>query len=205
MPLNLITLGSFKFMFRAALSIAIFASIFLTVSTSSAEPATNGTLVYGSGLRYKTVVYKPKLLAMLGAKTGKSYLVFSGLGCDECDINRSIYIYSPADPRMESGELGSRYSYPGKYYHYMSQALVETVRMFVGHCIAPDAESVVWFMNSKLEQGNWKQSVYVARLEGETVAEGYSENMSLSKATVERAVKRRVCREVAGTRFSTEL
>ena len=78
------------------------------------------------GQRFETVAFEPKLISTLNSKGREPFLVFSGLGCKEYEINRSVYIHSPSDSSMESGEMGARYSQPGKYYDYMTGRLVET-------------------------------------------------------------------------------
>jgi hypothetical protein len=173
------------------------------VSVALSAPDVNGELKYGEGKHLETVVFEPRLLGTLGAVGKEPFLVFSGLGCSECDINRSIYIHSPSDPPMVSGELGARYSYPGRYHDYMSGKLVETVRMFVGRCTAGNKDVVVWFSNTKVDGGRWSKSTFLAKVEGQSLVEGFNTDRSLSVASVLAAAKHG-CREVPGQKFGTE-
>ena len=171
---------------------------------ANSSPAVNGVLTYGAGPKFETVVYEPRLLGVLPTVGKEPFLVFSGLGCSECDINRSIYIHSPSDSAMESGEIGARYSHPGNYYDPESGELVETVRMFVGRCITAKEASVVWFSNAKHADGRWRKSTFIAKVEGQTLAAGFNESRAITLDVVLRAASNRVCREVPGKKFSLE-
>jgi len=176
----------------------------LLASLALASPAVNGLLTYGAGLRYATVVYEPRLLGMLPADGKEPFLVFSGLGCSECDINRSIYIHSPSDPGMESGEIGVRYTHPGKYSDPETGQLVKVERMFIGRCTIGNGVSVVWLSYAKHADGRWRKSTFIARVEGKELSAGFTENRSITLETVLRAVSSRTCREIPGMKFSLE-
>jgi len=169
-----------------------------------AAPQKNGELMYDVGKRFETVVFEPRLLATLPAVGKSLFLVFSGLGCSECDMNRSIYIHSPSDAPMESGETGDHYSHPGKYYDYMSGELVENVRMFVGRCTPAKDSVVVWFSNARIDSGRWSKSTFVARVEGQTLVANFTKDRLISIPAALNAIPRGSCREVPGEKFSTE-
>jgi hypothetical protein len=192
------TLKSYKFLIAIS-----FATLAFSPTAKSAPPV-HGVLTYEAGKRFETVVYEPQLLGILPAAGKEPFLVFSGLGCDECDINRSIYIHSPSDPAMESGEIGARYSNPGEYYDYESQELVETVRMFLGRCITEKEVSVIWFSNTKLEGGQWRESTFVAKVEGQALVDEFSNDNAISLAAILQAASKQACQEVPGMKFSIE-
>lgn len=170
--------------------------------SASAAVTNNGVLVYGAGIQYKTVVFEPKLLGLLKAKGREPFLVFSGVGCNECDMNRSIYIHTPSDPPMESGQHGNIYSHPGKYYEDDEKTLYKTIRMFVGACLPKEKEGVVWFQNAKLKTGKWKRSTFIARIEGQQLLDKYVPNQSITLREVLVSVKKEICTEVPGEYLS---
>ena len=188
---------------RLASAVLVAASASLAPDSSAAD-SDFGSVKYGAGKVYKTGVYKPQLLATLPSKGTEPVLVLSGLGCTECDINLSVYIHSPAQGSMAPGERAPRYTYPGRYHDYMSQALVETVRMFVGQCTPDEKHGVVWFQNSKKETGKWERSTYLVQVEGVAPIEHRQAPREVSLQAALSAVARGNCREIQGRRFTTE-
>ena len=131
-------------------------------------------------------------------------MVIAGLGCDECDINLSVYIHSPAQGAMPEGERAPRYSYPGQYRDYLSNELIESVRMFVGRCTSGQTFGVVWFQNTKLASGKWRRSAYVAKIDGAALVDSRESPPTVSLSAVQAAVAQGACREIPGKRFTTE-
>jgi hypothetical protein len=189
-------------MLRSTVTLLIAA--FLFAGETRAESGDLRSLKYSNGRTFRTAVHEPTLIVELNVPDGEPYLVYSGLGCLDCDINRNLYIQSPADGPHESGETGRRYSYPGKYRNYESQSLVETVRTFIGRCTPNGHEGVIWFFNTKLETGAWQRSIYLAQVEYTKLVE-YKEprpEVTLSAAT--QAVSKGICKELPGKKFTTE-
>ncbi len=161
-------------------------------------------LKYSQARAFKTAVHEPSLIAELRVSDGEPYLVYSGLGCKECDINRNLYIQSPADGPHQSGETGRRYSYPGRYRDPESQSLVETVRTFIGRCTPSKYEGVVWFSNTKLESGKWERSTYLAQVEVAKLVEYRQPKTVVTLLAAKQAVSKGVCKELPGKNFTTE-
>ncbi len=181
----------------------IAAAVVAGFSSNAAEPA-YGRVTYGAGKAFKTGVYQPRLLAELPNAGGEPFLVIAGLGCSECDINLSIYIHSPSQGPMQEGERAPRFSYPGQYRDYMSNALVESVRMFAGRCTPDGSAGVVWFQTSKVAAGKWRNSTYVAKVEGAGLVETGTPPHTVSLSVAQAAIARGVCSEIPGKRFNTE-
>jgi hypothetical protein len=181
---------------------------FLAIATLSTmvQAATDrsGVIKYSQGRTFNTGVYQPALIAEFAVPNAEPFLVFSGLGCKNCDINRNIYIQSPAEGSIVNGETGRRYSYPGKYKDLESQALVETVRTFVGQCTPSKNKGVVWFSNTKMKTGNWQRSTYLAQVEGAKLIEYKQPAPKVNLVFAQRAVAQRICRELPGRSFTTE-
>lgn len=173
-------------------------------ATSYAAASGFGSLTYGDGQTFVTGIYKPSLIATLSSGETKPVLVFSGFGCNECDINLSIYIHPVAKGAMAAGERAPRYSHPGRYHDYLTQALVETVRMFVGQCTPDGKPGVIWFYNTKLESGKWERSSFNVQVESSQLIELSQPPPQSSLQTAQSAAATGRCREVPGKRFTTE-
>jgi len=119
------------------------------------------TLDYGEGNHFQTRLYDALLLGQLPAAGKEPYLVFSGRSCIECDENTSVYVHSPSDGPMKGKGLDARSTYPGNYYAYDTGELVARVRMFIGRCTDPSREAAVWFVHEKLDNGSWRDRVFV--------------------------------------------
>jgi hypothetical protein len=176
-----------------------------TISTM-AQAATDrsGVIKYSQGRTFNTGVYQPTLITEFTVPNAEPFLVFSGLGCKNCDINLNIYIQSPAEGSIVNGEIGRRYSYPGKYKDLESKALVETVRTFFGRCTPSKNKGVVWFSNTKMANGTWQRSTYLAQVEGAKLIEYKQPSPKVSLISAQRAVAQRICRELPGRSFTTE-
>jgi hypothetical protein len=189
-------------MLRALATIAI-AAVVLGGETQAA-PGDLRSLKYSHGRTFKTAVHEPILILELKVPDRDPYLVYSGLGCLNCDINRNLYIQSPANGPHESGETGRRYSYPGRYRDPESQSLVETVRTFIGRCTPSRYEGIVWFSNTKLETGAWQQSTYLAQVENTKLIEYKQPRPEVTLRAATRAVSKGICKELPGKKFTTE-
>jgi hypothetical protein len=183
----------------------LFLALFFASSTlAQSAPAVTGSINYGGGRVYATGVYRPRLIAELPVPGSQPFLVFSGFGCDECDININIFIRSASDGPIERPEMDSRHVYPGTYRTYDTNELVQRVRTFVGRCTTSSDYGVVWFLETKLEDGTWHNGTYLAQVEGEKLALRPDPEPSLSLAAAQAAVAKRACREIPGKNLTTE-
>lgn len=181
------------------------------VSTASGWPANalaaaddDRLLGFSQGRVFQTAVHEPQLVAELQVPGGEPFLLFSGLGCADCDINRSLYIERPANGPQRSGETGRRYAYPGEYRDPQTQSLVQAVRTFVGHCTPTLHEGVLWVTRSRAESGVWQQSRYLAQVEGAKLVEYPRPEPAVTLQAALKAVARGDCAELPGRKFTTE-
>lgn len=71
-----------------------------------------GIIHYSGGQRFQTALMRVEHLGELPAGSKAPFLVLAGYGCNDCDINRALYIHSPSDGPIQ-GESHPRYPYPG--------------------------------------------------------------------------------------------
>jgi hypothetical protein len=193
-----------KIISRIGTVVCTFLATTTISTTTQAVTDRSGVIKYSQGRTFNTGVYQPALIAEFTVPKAEPFLVFSGLGCNNCDINRNIYIQSPAEGSIVNGETGRRYSYPGKYKDLESKALVETVRTFVGRCTPSKNKGMVWFSNTKMENGTWQRSTYLAQVEGAKLIEYKQPSPKVSLVSAQRRVAQRICRELSGRSFTTE-
>src|SRR5690348_1105894 len=60
-----------------------------------------GILDLPNGSKFQTTLYGLAVMGRLHATNKLPYYVLSGVGCQECDANVSIYIHSPSDGPMK--------------------------------------------------------------------------------------------------------
>ena len=173
-------------------------------ASSCAAASDFGSVKYGNGQVFLTGIYEPSLIATLPLGDTKPVLVLSGFGCIDCDMNLSIYIHPVARGAMAAEEDAPRYSHPGRYHHYLTQALVETVRMFVGQCTPDGKPGVIWFHNTKLDSGKWQRSSLNVQIESAQLVVLDQPPALSSLPAARSAVATGKCKEVPGKRFTTE-
>jgi hypothetical protein len=182
--------------------------VFVILSTLAASamsaPGITGSIQYGGGKVFVTDVHRPKLIAELSVPGGQPFLVFSGFDCDDCGININIFIRDAAGGPIERPETDTRHVYPGTYRTYDSDELVRKVRAFVGRCTPSDSPGVVWFVDTKFEDGTWRKGTYLAQVEEGKLALRPEPGPGITLSAAIAAVSKRVCREIAGKKLTTE-
>ncbi len=72
-----------------------------------------GVLDLPDGSKFQTNLYDMKVIGPLRTVHKLPYYVMSGVGCQECDANMSIYIHSPSDGPMEDEGSQPRFDLSG--------------------------------------------------------------------------------------------
>jgi hypothetical protein len=175
----------------------LVATILIAITSAAyADEGPYTTLNYGADQHFQTSLYDAVLLGQLPA-TGKApYLIFAGRSCVECDENTSVYIHSPSDGSMKERGLDNRSAYPGNYYSYETGKLESRVRMFIGRCMDPPREAVVWFVHEKLDNGSRRDRVFLT-----SVKDGRLDGVEATAplpgiADAKAAVAKRICHEI---------
>lgn len=61
-----------------------------------------GVVTLSDGSKFQTTLYDLKVIGKLRTKKKFPYYILSGVGCNGCDANTSIYIHSPSDGPMKN-------------------------------------------------------------------------------------------------------
>jgi hypothetical protein len=175
----------------------LLGSILIAITSAAySDEARYTTLDYGGGKHFPTGLYDAALLGQLPAVGKEPYLVFSGRSCVECDENQSVYIHSPSDGSMKGRGLDARSTYPGNYYAYDTGKLVARVRMFIGRCIDSAQEAAVWFVHEKVDNGSWRDKVFVSSVTNGQLDDAEATSPLPGIGVAEAAVARGLCREI---------
>ena len=122
--------------------------------------------------------------------------MLAGYGCNDCDINRSVYIHSPSDG-MIRGESQPRYSYPGTLIEWdtedPAERIIHRARVFVGACVENTSAPVVLWAVERPSSG---MTAEVARIEADTVRFDLLQAPPHVLRAAEKATGQDQCREI---------
>jgi hypothetical protein len=160
---------------------------------------TPGVVYFVSGEEFETGLTDVQVLGSLPRHGDPPFLVLSGYGCNDCDINRNIYIHSP-DAGPVEGESQPRYTYPGTLIEWEiphpDGEILERSRAFIGTCTEHDSVVVLWITEIPGGGGQWDQSADLVRVEADSLRfERVPEPLRVQSAAVE-AVAAGSCREI---------
>jgi len=171
-----------------------------TVDAASASKAENqmGVLDLPDGSKFRTTLYDLKVIGQLRTVHKLPYYVLSGVGCEECDANASIYIHSPSDGPMQDEGTQQRFDYPGREFSREDHRVDSKTRMFIGNCAPGYPDAVIWFYHSLGEDKLWHDSVLVAHVKDDHLVDGTPNVNVPTFGEAEEAVRKSRCREMSG-------
>jgi hypothetical protein len=129
------------------------------------------------------------------------YFIFSGVDCDSCDANISIYIYSPSDGELKVGDGESTYSYPGREYYYINDSLIYEARAFFGQ-VFQNKIGVVWYQRTLMDNGKWKNSIFFADVSGHSKVNTFMTDNGQFQETL-LLLKKGLCKEIEGHDYTS--
>lgn len=124
-----------------------------------------GTLDLPNGSKFQTTLFDLKVIGELQTVHKLPYYVLSGVGCEECDANTSIYIHSPSDGPMKDEGTQQRFDYPGQEFSLEDHSVISTTRTFLGDCALDYPNAVIWFEHSIGDDRQWHDAVFVATVQ----------------------------------------
>jgi hypothetical protein len=157
-----------------------------------------GTLKLPNGSKFQTTFFDLKVIGQLQTTHKLPYYVLSGVGCQECDANISIYIHSPSDGPMKDEGTQQRFDYPGRVLSREDRGALSITRMFLGDCAPEYPNAVIWFEHSIGDDGRWHDTVFVARIEQDKLIETVPKVNVPTIGEAEDAARKSQCRELPG-------
>jgi hypothetical protein len=159
-----------------------------------------GIVHYAGGQQLETALMRVEHLGELPAKGKAPFLVLAGYGCNDCDINRNLYIHSPSDGPIK-GEAQPRYTYPGTLIEWETPSpageVIERSRVFVGECVSQAGPVVLWVTERPASKGPPAQVAEIVHVEADTLRTDRLGDPQRVLHAAEQAAGRRRCRELA--------
>gem|GEM_PF-4885840 len=171
----------------------------IPAKTPGGAPAVGSEIIFNNGVKLETDLVEIDYIGQLPAGD-MPFLILSARGCDQCDMNTSIYLLQPTPEAFKDAGGGTRYTYPGELTALGTED--ETIgesRFFWGKCLADRQESAVWFARDKTGSGGWENSVYAAgAVDGKLTGKTFSKPLPPIEDTL-KLVEKNQCRELPGT------
>jgi hypothetical protein len=165
---------------------------------TDAEKAEPGILVLPGGSKFKTTLSKVKVIGRLRTTRKVPYFILSGVGCEDCDANISIYIHSPSDGPMKDEGGQTRFFYPGRETDHEHGNLLYEARMFFGDCVALHPNAVIWFERFLGDDRQWQPDVTFVEVKNDKLVEEHAHQDLPTINEAEDSVKRGGCQELPG-------
>jgi hypothetical protein len=179
----------------------------LTVCTATGQqvgelrtmpPNGMGVLNLPGGSKFKTTLYKMKVIGQLRTTKKLPYFILAGTTCTECDENTSVYIHSPSDGVMKNEAEQRRFAYPGREIDYETGRPVYEAKMFFGDCLATHPNAVIWFERGIGEDKKWHSGVSVAEVKDDRLLVSELHEPLPKLTEVQEGVRDGRCQELPG-------
>jgi hypothetical protein len=155
-----------------------------------------GILDLPNGSKFQTTLYDLAVIGQLHTTHKLPYYVLSGIGCDECDANVSIYVHSPSNGPMKDEGTQPRFDYPGRTISREDHTVTSETRVFLGSCAVGHPDAVIWFEHYIGDDHKWHRSVSLAEVKDDRldVIEPKTDIPTLSE--MEAHIRKSQCREL---------
>jgi hypothetical protein len=179
-----------------------------TAETFAGEPTVveDTALRFPSGRRMEAHLYGLRYHGRFPDVGTVPVVVVSGMPCDDCDINRRVYVLRADGPRpWEEEAVGHRgvFAYPGRQLDYNGGAPVAESRLFFGRCLGVGRPAVVQFA-TEYEGSRTKQTASITEVAGDSLADRtLTAALPPLEGTLAR-VRRGECQEIPPQDLTTE-
>ena len=151
-------------------------------------------IAFTNGHVAKAEVINFKLIDYLDSNEGNKFIIFSGRGCTECDMNTAIYINAAEDKIYG---LNS-FEFPGTLKSFEDERLLSETRMFYGACLTKGEQVVVFYSRFLNEKNKWQQKVDYFNFHGNHMTKNSTELPYKSIKNTEAFQEAGKCFEVYG-------
>ena len=160
-------------------------------------------IIFQNGDTLQTTLNDLEYLGQFSFKNDIPYLLLSGVDCDTCDAEISLYIHSPKDGHLLVKHGEKTYSLAGKLTDFMDGTLVYESRVFYGE-VFPDTIGALWIQKELQMDNSFKESSYLLHIKDTIVWRGFlaDDNDNILKR-VEFQKGKGLCKELSGRTGST--
>jgi hypothetical protein len=166
------------------------------------ERIESSKLIFKNGRIIDTKLRDLKYIGQIPLENKDPYLIISGVDCDSCDANSSIYIHSPSDGELIIGSGINTYGEPGKIFSYLNDSLVYEGRAFYGQ-VLKNRKGVIWYQKELMDTGIWKISVFFTEIINNKKVDQFLTDPKLMEQTL-LLWKQGLCEEIKGANQTSE-
>lgn len=167
------------------------------------EKIDSSKLVFKNGRIIETKLFNLGFIGQIPLENKDPYLIFTGVDCNFCDANNSIYIHSPSDGDLIVGAGKNAYGMPGRIFSYMNDSLLYKGRVFYGQ-VLENRKGVIWYQNTLMETGKWEKTVFIAEIiDNKKNNQFLTDTSGLLKQTLS-MLQKGLCREIEGFDYTSE-
>lgn len=159
-------------------------------------------LIFKNGQIIDTKLFQLQYIGQIVGEDIEPYLIFSGVDCNQCDANPSIYIHSPNDGELVVGCGENGYGMPGRTYSYLNDSLLYEGRVFYGQ-VLENKKGVIWYQKELINTGKWETSVFIAEIVDNKKVNQFLIDTTLFKQTLS-LLKKGLCKEIEGSDHTSE-
>jgi hypothetical protein len=166
------------------------------------ERIESSKLIFKNGRIIDTKLHDLKYIGQIPLENKDPYLIISGVDCDSCDANSSIYIHSPSDGELIIGSGINTYGEPGKIFSYLNDSLVYEGRAFYGQ-VLENRWGVIWYQKTLMETGKWESSIFFAEIINNKKEDHFLNDTEYFQQT-QMMLKKELCKEIKGIDQTSE-
>jgi hypothetical protein len=159
-------------------------------------------VLFTNGKVFNTSLNSLKYIGQIPVPYRAPYLILAGVYCDGCDANLSLYVHSPSDGPLLTGNGKNRYAYPGTENDYETGALLSRCRFFYGE-VLPGRIGAIWYTEVPIGDGKFDRSAFFLEVgSGKKLKNVLTYKDNLSRTL--KLLKQGKCRELPGEEFTSE-
>jgi hypothetical protein len=156
-------------------------------------------LLFDNGRAYETSLFHLDYIGQILINNKDPYIIYSGIDCDSCDADISIYIHSPSDGKLIIKNGENRYGYPGREYDLYTDSLVYEGQAYYGE-VLPSVKGIIWYQKVLKESRNWESSIFLVDISNGLKIDTFLQDKGQLKLTLS-LLEEEKCIEISGHEY----
>lgn len=153
-------------------------------------------ILFDKGRIYETNLFNLEYIGHITNENKDPFFIYSGVDCDSCDADISIYIHSPIDGALNVKSGQNRYGYPGKEYDLYTDSLIYEGQAYYGE-VLPNIKGIIWYQKQLMENDIWISSIFLADVSSGSKIDTFLQDVGQLNQTLS-LLKAGKCFEIAG-------
>jgi hypothetical protein len=156
-------------------------------------------LLFDDGKTYETSLYHLDYIGQIVIDNKDPYFIYSGIDCDSCDADISIYIHSPSDGKLNIKNGQNRYGYPGREYDLYTDSLIYEGQAYYGE-VLPSVKGIIWYQKTLKESRYWESSIFLVDISRGSKIDTFLQDKGQLKQTLS-LLEDKKCIEISGHEY----